>query len=101
MDYFAEDSAHVTSDFSLNEPAASNPEDRIIRKRWAKGLLAFYACLLLAGATAIGVYQGMTMSGDTEQHASLGTDVRSDRRDPTHSTSEPAIRRPLNAPIRR
>jgi hypothetical protein len=77
MDYFAEDSAHVTNGFSLNEPAASNPEDRITRKRWVKGVLAFYACLLLAGATAIGVHQGMTTSGAMEQHATLRTDVRS------------------------
>ncbi|TYL91996.1 hypothetical protein FXB40_26445 [Bradyrhizobium rifense] len=77
MDYFAEDSAHVTNNFSLNEPAASDPEDRVTRKRWVKGVLAFYACLLLAGATAIGVYQGVTTSGGIEQHASLGTDVRS------------------------
>ena len=77
MDYFAEDSAHVTNAFSLNESAASDPEDRITRKRWAKGVLAFYACLLVAGATAIGVYQSTTTSGGMEQHATLGTDVRS------------------------
>ena len=79
MDYFAEDCAHVTNDFSVNEPAASNPEDWITRKRWAKGVLAFYACLLLAGATVIGACQGTTTSGATEQQASLGTDVRSNR----------------------
>ena len=57
MDYFSEDSAHVTNGFSLNEPVASSHEDRITQKRWAKAVLAFYACLLLAGATAIGVSQ--------------------------------------------
>jgi len=62
-----------------NESAASDPEDRITRKRWAKGVLAFYACLLLAGATAIGVYQSTTTSGGMEQHATLGADVRSNR----------------------
>jgi hypothetical protein len=77
MDYFAEDSAHVTNAFSLNESAASDLEDKITCKRWAKGMLAFYACLLLAGATAIGVYQSTTTSGGMEQHATLGTDVRS------------------------
>ena len=77
MDYFAEDSAHVTNAFSLNASAASDPEDRNTRKRWANGVLAFYACLLLAGATAIGVYQSTTTSGGMEQHATLGTDVRS------------------------
>ena len=56
MDYFSEDSAHVTNGFSLNEPAASTHEDRITHKRWAKAVLAFYACLFLAGATAIGVH---------------------------------------------
>ncbi len=77
MDYFAEDSAHVTNAFSLSESAASDLEDRITRKRWAKGVLAFYACLLLAAATAIGVYQSTTTSGGMEQHATLGTNVRS------------------------
>jgi hypothetical protein len=76
MDYFAEDSAHVTNAFSMNESAASDPEDRITRQRWANGVLAFYACLLLAGATAIGVYQSTTTSGGIEQHATLGTNVR-------------------------
>jgi hypothetical protein len=52
MDYFSEDSAH--SSFSLNEPAESTLEDRTTRKRWARGMLAFYICLFLAGATMIG-----------------------------------------------
>jgi hypothetical protein len=101
MDYFAEDSAHVSNDFSLNEPAASNPEDRITRKRWEKGVLAFYACLLVAGATAIGLYEGMTAPGATDLHASLGTDVRSNGSHLRHFTSERAIRPHLNAPIER
>jgi hypothetical protein len=75
LDYFSQDSAHVTSGFSLNELAANTPEDTITRKRWAKALVIFYACLFLAGATAIGVHQTMTTSGDTEQHAALHTDV--------------------------
>jgi hypothetical protein len=41
MDYFSEDSAHVTNGFSLNEPAPSTHEDRITYKRWAKAVLAF------------------------------------------------------------
>jgi hypothetical protein len=49
MDYFSDDSAY--SSFSLNEPADSTPEDKITRKRWARGVLAFYICLFLAGAT--------------------------------------------------
>jgi len=75
MDYFSEDSAHVTSGFSLNEPAASTDEDRNTRNRWAKAVLAFYACLFLAGATAIGVHQSVTTSGGIEQHATarIGT----------------------------
>jgi hypothetical protein len=78
LDYFSQDSAHVTSDFSLNEPAASTHEDRITRKRWAKALLVFYACLFLAGASAIGVHQSMTTSGGgIEQHVTLRTDIRS------------------------
>ena len=77
MDYFSEDSAHVTNGFSLNEPAASTHEDRITHKRWAKAVLAFYACLFLAGTTAIGVHQSMTTSGGMEQHATLRTDIRS------------------------
>jgi len=52
LDYFSQDSAHVTNGFSLNGPAASTDEDRIIHRRWAKAVLALYACLILAGATA-------------------------------------------------
>jgi hypothetical protein len=55
MDYFHEDSANVTNGFSLNEPVGSTLEDKLTRKRWTRGLLALYACLLLAGATTIGV----------------------------------------------
>jgi len=77
MDYFSEDSAHITNGFSLNDPAARTQEDRITHKRWAKGVLAFYACLFLAGATVIGVHQRMTTTGGMEQHATLRTDIRS------------------------
>jgi hypothetical protein len=77
LDYPSQDSAHVTSGFSLSEPAASTHADRITRKRWTKALLVFYACLFLAGATAIGVHQSMTTSGGIEQHATLSTDIRS------------------------
>jgi hypothetical protein len=72
MDYFSEDSAH--SSFSLNEPAESTPEDKITRKRWARGVLAFYICLFLAGATMI-ARQAAIVSSGTEQHVSLHTDV--------------------------
>jgi hypothetical protein len=57
MDYFYGDSANVTNGFSLNKPVGSTLEDKLTRKRWTRGLLAFYACLLLAGATAIGASQ--------------------------------------------
>jgi hypothetical protein len=77
LDYFSQDSAHVTNGFSLNGPAASADEDRITHRRWAKAVLALYACLTLAGATAIGVHQSMTTSGGIEQHATLRTDIRS------------------------
>lgn len=77
MDYFLQDSAHVTNSFSLNEPAGSTLEDRLTRKLWARSVLAFYACLFLAGATAIGVRQITSSSNGTEQHASLRTDIRS------------------------
>jgi hypothetical protein len=76
MDYFHQDSANITNGFSLNEPAGSTLEDKLTRKRWTRRLLAFYACLLLAGATAIGVSQIMTASSGTEQHASLWNAVR-------------------------
>ena len=75
MDYFSEDCAHVTNGFSLNEPAASTHEDRMTHKRWTKAVLAFYACLFVAGATAIGVHRSMTTSGGIEQHATLRTDT--------------------------
>jgi hypothetical protein len=73
MDYFSEDSAH--SSFSLNEPAESTLEDRTTRKRWARGVLAFYICLFLAGATMIARQTAIFSSG-TEQHVSLHTDVQ-------------------------
>jgi hypothetical protein len=76
LDYPSQDLANVTSGFSLSEPAASTHEDRITRKRWTKALLVFYACLVVVGATAIGVHQ-MTTSGGIEQHATLSTDIRS------------------------
>jgi hypothetical protein len=77
MDYFSQDSAHVTNRVSLTEPAPCTHEDRITQKGWAKAVLAFYACLFLAGATAIGVHQSMTTSSGIEQHATLRTDIRS------------------------
>jgi hypothetical protein len=73
MDYFSDDSAH--SSFYLNEPAKSTPEDKITRKRWTRGVLAFYVCLFLAGATMI-ARQTAIFSGSTEQHVSLQTDVQ-------------------------
>ena len=76
MDYFSEDSAH--SSFSLNEPAKSTLEDQITRKRWTRGVLAFYVCLFLGGATMIARQTAIFSSG-TEQHVSLQTDVRLNR----------------------
>jgi hypothetical protein len=73
MDYFSEDSAH--SSLSLNEPAESTPEDKITRKHWTRGVLAFYVCLFLAGATMIARQTAIFSSG-TEQHVSLQTDVQ-------------------------
>ena len=73
MDHFHQDSATVTNGFSQNEPAGSTLEDKLTRKRWTRGLLAFYACLLLAGTTAIGVSQIMTASSGTEQRLSRGS----------------------------
>ena len=78
MDYFREDSAHVTGLFLPNEVAAHSCEDRITHKRWAKAILAFYASLFLVGAAAVGVHQSMTRSGGIEQ-AALHTDIRSTR----------------------
>ncbi|SFJ44101.1 hypothetical protein [Bradyrhizobium sp. Gha] len=77
MDYFSEDSAHITNGFSTNEPAASTHEDRMTHKRWTKAVLGFYGCLFLVGGTAIGVHQRMTTSSGIEQHATLRTDIRS------------------------
>ncbi|WP_426614665.1 hypothetical protein [Bradyrhizobium sp. McL0616] len=71
MDYFQEDCAHVANQFEAEPTKSTNEEDRITRKRWARGLVAFYACVLLAGATAIGVTQYKAPSTGTEQHASL------------------------------
>ncbi|MGV7216986.1 hypothetical protein [Bradyrhizobium sp. UFLA05-112] len=79
MDYFSEDSAHVTNGFLLNEPAANTHEDRTTHKRWAKAVLAFYASLFLVGATVIGVHQVITRSGGMEQHATLREESRSNQ----------------------
>ncbi|MGY8667883.1 hypothetical protein Q3C01_36750 [Bradyrhizobium sp. UFLA05-109] len=79
MDYFSEDSAHVTNGFLLNEPAASSHEDRITQKRWVKAVLVFYACLFLVGATVVGVHKGIRTSGGIEQHATLHEDIRSNQ----------------------
>ena len=77
MDYFSEDSAHVTNALSLNEPAVGTHEDRITHRRWAKAVLAFYALLFLAGGIAIGVYQSTTTAVGVEQHATLRAGNRS------------------------
>jgi hypothetical protein len=77
MDYFSEDSAHVTNGFSLNEPTASTHEDRITHKRWRKPCWPSMRACSLSGATAFGVHQSMTTSGGIEQHATLRTDIRS------------------------
>jgi hypothetical protein len=72
MDDFQQDCAHVASQF-LAEPSNARSEDTMTRKRWARGLIAFYACILLAGATTIGVAQ---LVNSTEHHASLQTSAR-------------------------
>jgi hypothetical protein len=72
MDDFQQDCAHVASQF-LAEPANGTSEDTVTRKRWARGIVAFYVCVLLAGATAIGFTQHVSSS---EQHASLQTNAR-------------------------
>lgn len=77
MDYFSEDSAHVTKPFSLDGTAARTHEDRITHRRWARAVLALYAVLFFAGAVAIGLHQSMVMSGGMEQHATLRDDNRS------------------------
>jgi hypothetical protein len=84
MDYFLQDSAHITNSLSLNEPAGSTLEDKLTHKRWARSVLTFYACLFLAGATAIAAHQTVTSSSGTEQHVSLRTDVRSNTNEEMH-----------------
>jgi hypothetical protein len=64
MDYFQQDCAHIANQ---PEPANSTKEDKTTRRRWARAVAIFYACLILVGATAIGV----THRNLTEQHASL------------------------------
>ena len=70
MDYFRQDCAHIANQFSA-EPATSTNEDKTNRRRWGRGMFSFYACLLLAGATAIGVTQFKALSSDAVQHASM------------------------------
>jgi len=81
MDYFQQDSSHVTNSFSLNEPDGSTLEDKMTHKRWTRGMLAFYACLFFAVAIAIAARPTVTSSSGTEQHASMPTDVQSDHYD--------------------
>jgi hypothetical protein len=64
MDDFQQDCAHVVAQFEVK----GTVEDRTTRRRWTRALVAFYACVLLAGAIAIVVTQQAT---STEQHASL------------------------------
>jgi hypothetical protein len=75
MDYFRQDSAHVTNQFSI-ESSGSTADDKLTRKHWVRGLLAFYICLLFAGATAIGASQFKASSTDAELHASLRANTR-------------------------
>ena len=77
MDYFSEDSAPRYQWLFAQRTCCEHSRRQNHSQAWAKAVLAFYACLFLAGATAIGVYQSMTTSGGMEQHATLRTDVRS------------------------
>lgn len=70
MDCFRQDSAHLTSRLFSNEAAETTLEDKITRKRWARGVSAFYLVLFLGGAVSIGVYQ---MSSGTQRQTSLRT----------------------------
>ena len=70
MHDFQQDCAHVASQF-LAEPANGTSEDT--RKHWARGIVVFYACVLLAGATAIVVTQHVS---SPEQHASIQASAR-------------------------
>lgn len=72
MDDFQQDCAHVASQF-LAEPANGTSEDTVTRKHWARGIVVFYACVLLAGATAIVVTQHIS---SPEQHASIQASAR-------------------------
>ena len=74
MDFYSEDSAHVTHKFSLNDRTGNTLEDKLTHKRWARSVLTFYVCLFLAGAVAIGIHQ--TSSSGSQQHASLLADIR-------------------------
>lgn len=76
MDCFHQDSAHLTNRLFSNEAVDSTLEDKITRKRWARGVSAFYVGLFLVGAVSIGVYQ--TSSG-TQRQTSLRTAVHSTR----------------------
>lgn len=70
MDDFQQDCCHIASQFSA-PPPNSTKEDRVTRQRWARGTAVFYACVILAGVTAISVSQYRAPLSGSAQHASL------------------------------
>jgi hypothetical protein len=64
MDDFQQDCSHPAAQFEAN----GTVEDKTTRRRWTRALVAFYACAIFVGATAIVVTQHTT---STEQLASL------------------------------
>jgi len=70
MDDFQQDCCHIASQFSA-QPPNSTKADRATRQRWARGIAVFYACVILAGVTAISVSQYRAPSSGSVQHASL------------------------------
>lgn len=77
MDYFRQDSAHISNSFAVDAPADRTVEDSITRRLWVRRVLTFCSCLFLVGTVAFGVYRSVGASSDIAQHASLRADVRS------------------------
>ncbi|MBR1086107.1 hypothetical protein JQ621_01305 [Bradyrhizobium manausense] len=75
MDYFRENSANFTSRLSQTRFQASIPENRVTHKRWAKAVFAFYSCLFLLGAIAIGLHWRVTTPVGTEQLANASIKI--------------------------
>ncbi|WP_407169700.1 hypothetical protein [Bradyrhizobium sp. ORS 111] len=53
MNAYGDDAAHCSNGLSARTFREATPEERAVFRRWARGAIAFYGTLLLAGAVLI------------------------------------------------